>query len=452
MNTDPPAPPSGAPSRGALTAVPVLLALAAFSWWHFAVPEADARLWRTYRITGVLVSLALTLVALATAYVVLGRGDLKKRVFGVVLAGMAGGLCLALVEVPALLGHNYQETFGAEVRDTWVQLSKGINRPDPELIHVHNAHDTFSAEVRGNLAFLGIPDQPLRSVSVRYDANGFRNATDLEQANVVAIGDSFIEAAIVSPKESVSGRLAENLGSPVANLGQAAYGFRQELAVLRRYGLPLEPKVVLWFIFGGNDFRDVELYERMQKEIGQPRPAKPLRDRAFIGNALLALSAATTPPRSGPTPLALGLSGVPATPAGGSPRVYFGDGCSEPSAYQWEVATGTLAEAGQLCAEANAHLLVIFITRKFRVYRHHVELEPGSLAAELPVNEVPERLAAWCAESDIAFLDLSPALEVEVAAGRHPYLFDDVHWNELGHEIAARGVAARLAELGWTPR
>ena len=95
--------------------------------------------------------------------------------------------------------------------------------------------------------------------------------------------------------------------------------------------------------------------------------------------------------------MAISLSGITGTPTEGSNRIYFGDGCPEPSEPQWKVGTATLAEAKQLCDEANAKLAVIFITRKFRVYRDHVELEPGSLAAELTVNEVPERLAAWCA-------------------------------------------------------
>ena len=39
----------------------------------------------------------------------------------------------------------------------------------------------------------------------------------------------------------------------MANLGVAGYGAAQELIVLNRDALPLQPRVVAWFFFEGND-------------------------------------------------------------------------------------------------------------------------------------------------------------------------------------------------------
>ena len=51
-------------------------------------------------------------------------------------------------------------------------------------------------------------------------------------------------------------RLQELTGRPVANLGVAGYGTLQELKVLEKYALPLEPRLVAWFFFEGNDLDD----------------------------------------------------------------------------------------------------------------------------------------------------------------------------------------------------
>ena len=38
-----------------------------------------------------------------------------------------------------------------------------------------------------------MPPDPSRTVVIRYDRNGFRNAQNLETAEVVVIGDSYVE-------------------------------------------------------------------------------------------------------------------------------------------------------------------------------------------------------------------------------------------------------------------
>jgi acetyltransferase AlgX (SGNH hydrolase-like protein) len=110
-----------------------------------------------------------------------------------------------------------------------------------------------------------------------------------------------------------------------------------------------------------------------------------------------------------------------------------------------------LAEAGRLCREASARFVVFYIPRKFRIYRDHVRCAPDSAAVALEVNDVPARVTAWCQEQSIPFVDLSPALEREVATGRHPHFVDDVHWNARGHEIAAEQALAALERLGIRP-
>jgi lysophospholipase L1-like esterase len=294
----------------------------------------------------------------------------------------------------------------------------------------------------GNLVHLGIPDPTPYPVKLRYDRNGFRNASDLDSAAVVAIGDSFVEAVFVPLEETVSERMARALGQPVANLGQSAYGFQQELVVLRRYGLPLEPRLVLWFLFGGNDFRDVAQYDKQRANFGKPVPLPPYRQRSFLRSALFALSRATTRARvSGAAKL---QSAQFRRGDGSLDTVYFGQATLEPNAEQWRVGTDTLREAARLTREAGAELLLVYIPRKFEVYLGRVEAPPGSRLHDWRDARVNERVAAWAASEKISFLDTTPALRSEVARGSHPYLLDDVHWNARGHELAAGEILSQL--------
>ena len=57
-------------------------------------------------------------------------------------------------------------------------------------------------------------------------------------------------------------------------------------------------------------------------------------------------------------------------------------------------------------------------------------------------------MKAFCAEQDLAFLDLTPLLEAAVEAGRNVYFPDDAHWNAAGHEVAAQALASFLSESG----
>jgi hypothetical protein len=68
----------------------------------------------------------------------------------------------------------------------------------------------------------------------------------LDRADIVVIGESYIEAPMIRDNALSTTVLAGLQGRKVANLGNSGYGPQQELAVLKRFGLPLRPKVVVW--------------------------------------------------------------------------------------------------------------------------------------------------------------------------------------------------------------
>ena len=98
-------------------------------------------------------------------------------------------------------------------------------------------------------------------IAFTYDSRGYRNATELDHADVVLIGDSYVEGWYVSDDQTVATRLQSYIRRPVANLGVAGYGSKQELIVLRGDAADLKPKVVVWFFFEGNDLYDDQNFE-----------------------------------------------------------------------------------------------------------------------------------------------------------------------------------------------
>lgn len=89
------------------------------------------------------------------------------------------------------------------------------------------------------------------------DEYGFRNPPGLhDQADVIVLGDSFAHGECVPVGDS-SVEVLRKSGHDVVSLGVTGVGPLVELAVLREYGLRLQPKVVVWYFFEENDLEDL---------------------------------------------------------------------------------------------------------------------------------------------------------------------------------------------------
>ena len=427
---------------GTVSAVAVL-------WIVTAADDSEWMLWRHYSAPTAAMNVAGSAAILAIGYVLSAGGSLAQRLARVVAASAAALATLALLEAPAVVfGHDYGMTFGTHDNDTWLQLARGINRRDDELIHVHWPHSRFRGTVAGNLAWLGLPLRSRYDVDVQHDRNGFRNDVDFTEAQVVAIGDSFVEGAETDKSKTVVAELGRRLRTPAVNLGQSGYGPQQELVVLKRYGLPLSPRVVVWFLFGGNDLSDVDTYEWRREHLDEFLAPQPVSSRLFSRNALAAIARLTTPARRTASRVAKNHE-VVFTRADGTPELIYLDAVEGPwTAHQWEVTSTTLVDARNLSARAGADLLVVFIPRKQRVYQGYIQAPTKSFANTWKPNNLPEVLGAFSAANGIAFLDSTVPLRRAVAAGESVYLPDDVHWNPAGHRVVAEAVADRVLQMG----
>ena len=89
-----------------------------------------------------------------------------------------------------------------------------------------------------------------------YDAYGYRNPRTVPRADVVLIGDSYVEGFNANDDEVVARKLEERLGRPVESMGVSGYGTLQNLIVLDKDAPKLDPKVAVFFFFEGNDLYD----------------------------------------------------------------------------------------------------------------------------------------------------------------------------------------------------
>ncbi len=98
-----------------------------------------------------------------------------------------------------------------------------------------------------------------------HDANGFRNPSVPDRADILAIGDSMTYGYAASPQESWPRQLERALGRSVYNMSFGGYcPWQYEILVER--GLALAPERVVVALFVGNEFsecyRDVWLRDR----------------------------------------------------------------------------------------------------------------------------------------------------------------------------------------------
>jgi hypothetical protein len=130
----------------------------------------------------------------------------------------------------------------------------------------------------------------------------------------------------------------------------------------------------------------------------------------------------------------------------------------------------TLALRAQ-CAAAEARFLVVYVPSKEHVYLpfvHEVESltsifedvptlaldgagylqftrQPATAErAQQHLDDQARLLAAFAADQGIPFLDLTATFQAEAGAGKELYLPFDTHWNQQGHDLAAKAIAAYL--------
>jgi SGNH hydrolase-like domain, acetyltransferase AlgX len=355
-----------------------------------------------------------------------------------------------LIELPALIRLvDYRAIIGPQHR-YWA-TTKG----DLDLLFIRRpyAHD-FGTARGGDVA--NIASLPASAIGqyrwdVKYDYHGFRNASDLKKADLAVIGDSFVESPPTAEDRLMTSVLARLEGRAVVNLGQIGYGPQQELAVLRRYALPLHPSTVVWMFYEGNDLSDAQHYRDLleARHSGPPRRSEYFQNlfaRSFTNNVLVQLKHRLTPKPSAKTHVGvLSINGQPLT----TYFLYHAHALTAAELTAVDMTAASLREAYQLCAGHGCRLVVAFLPQKFRVLRPFCTIPAESDCGDWVASDLPDRLRSvvQSISADAGFLDLTPSLQDAVKNGVMPYYRDDSHWSEEGHRVAAEAIDGYLRSL-----
>ncbi len=365
------------------------------------------------------------------------------------------GLALLLVEVPAWLKLiDYRRTFSISTSLPWEQPGY---LPDPELLAkpepYHSVKILFN---RGNIGTtLCLPPHQAEPFELKYDRNGFRNDNDRTNAEIAVIGDSYVESPMLPSSALSTTRLEELTQRTVVNLGQSGYGPQQELAVLKRYGLPLHPRSVVWVFFEGNDLLDADEYAGMVSFLKSNwNTIDTAWDRSFTRNALFWLTKAVR----GCVPAEAAkerTAHATVTDTEGKKHGLYVKGRSQSASltkrelHTLKTSVAAIEEAYRLVKNEGARFVVVFAPTSFRVYYDIADFkEAGEDITRWDLNDLPNLLRKMISEisPDIEYLDLTPALKSAARKNGLVFLPDDTHWSLEGHRVVADVLADALAD------
>jgi hypothetical protein len=283
---------------------------------------------------------------------------------------------------------------------------------------------------------------PARSFPYEYrtDRRGFRNAHDREAADVYLLGDSILVAAAVPFDETVCGRIEASTGLATANVALIAISLQEERDLLMAANVPLDGRLVLQFVFEGNDVLDSSAY----RAAGRANAHRPPTSNSFLRNLAVALQRWTDGRRRRPSRLIAEFHGEEA--------LFFWDRRSFARLdEEWPHITQALEQTRDHVLARGGTYGVVYVPAKIRVLGPHCRWPTPN--EHLPhLNPLRDRLLRWLAQEGIPALDVTAPLEALAAAGRSPFFLGDTHPNADGHEAMARAIVESEAFRAWRDR
>jgi hypothetical protein len=296
--------------------------------------------------------------------------------------------------------------------------------------------------------------------SERADYPLVRQAEPAGPLRIAVVGDSYVEALQVPPEASLAEGLERELGAgaEVFRYGMSGAPLSQYLHMARKAALPAKPNVLVVLLVH-NDF------DESWRDVPGMYAKSFLRLRLGPGGAVEELPPA--PYHQGLVARIRTLSATWRYLAYGRQvrfealrRLFLPQ--ERPGQYQANIDISGLAgrEAldrratgylfGRLAAEsaqAGARLLLVMDGVRGPIEAGAPEAQDygaGALRLNHMAAEEAERLG-------IPFLDLHPVFAEDFRTAHRPFAFrTDGHWNAHAHALAARAVASRLRDLGWT--
>jgi lysophospholipase L1-like esterase len=333
----------------------------------------------------------------------------------------------------------------AQLRLHWQDLSEPVTLGDPYLGHVFApSHVDRIARPDGDFAFTFTTDE-----------HGFRNPSPWpERADIVVVGDSMAFSYGVEDDEAWTALLAAQLpGRRVVNLGLIGGAPQQYLRIYERFGQPLQPDLVLFCLFPGNDVGEAGLFDRWVRggsqgnylierfrndKDGSPRSISDMLRQSYLA-MFLRYTRKDMVSRVNARTIDL--------PDGGQiqlvPDFYdVVERLTQPGHPNFRLVLDTVEQARALAQQNGSQFLVLLMPTKEEIY--------------LPLLDDEERAPATAPfvaafeEAGIPYLDLTPPLRTGARQGEQLFYEVDGHPNATGYGRIARAVLDHLRNNGQT--
>ncbi len=305
--------------------------------------------------------------------------------------------------------------------------------------------------IRRALQVQGLPDETYRDepvVTVRYDADGFRNEIVHTEWEIAVAGDSFTELGYLPFADLFTTELGRLTGQRVRNLGLSHTGPVSQIRALRRHGISPATRELVLVFYEGNDFQDL-LRERLMRErwqLGQTPGPEYVRQTSLLRALFDCISA-----DHGRDPAVKPhVDAYWEGPAGTVP-VTIRDLPPDPEEADAEVFARLESELHhliQLAREHQARAWLLYMPCKARVLHGHLRFaaQASDRVRAWHPTDLPERVAALCARLGIRFVDLTPALRRHFETHAElPYnRMYDAHLTAAGSRVVARTLAEAL--------
>lgn len=373
-------------------------------------------------------NLAVSYIALWALIILLFRPS-RGALLNSLLSHMAVGFLFAVLELPAMLGWiNYQKYLPSGMAWTHKDEKQWV-RPNIQM----------QGEAPTDLRIVYGIDAPMLPYSFQTDRFGLRNPEDKDDAEVFLLGDSILVAGLVPVEETVSERLERSLDTRVMNISQIGYAPQESLQRLEATGLDLNGKLVVHFIFEGNDLLDHKRWrhryhgdsERPWIATVDPKSVRvPWPDSGLIKSLMnmLLMHKKVLPEKR---------AALCRSAAQSAEKVYFfyDAGMIRDNMDEFPELVTLLEKAAHNIAARGGHYAVVFVPDKITVLQDHCSFEPGNHYAD-PSSRASgfgAKLADACDRLGIPFLDTTKALAASVDSDGFPFLAADTHLNSQGH-------------------